>query len=317
MNISLLISVLLFFNLTSQDSVKVKNKKLENNISGIDTTGIIDSTNAGKSELKIEPAKKSINMTKSPLKYPIVNNQAFNIGEKLTFKIRYGFVRAGTATMEVVGEGRVKKRPVYHIRTTAESAAGFSWIYNVDDVIESYIDKQGLFSWKFNKKLHEGSYKADLFVDYFPEDSLADVSFTRYKRRNRVIKKNYQVKTAPFSFDILAAFYYIRTQDLKVGRSVRITNHDNKRVYDLDIVVHRRDTLEVEFGTFRCLVVEPLLKGEGIFKQEGRLQVWLTDDKFKIPVQMTSAVVVGHITTELEKIEGFEKEIPALVARNE
>ena len=37
------------------------------------------------------------------LVYPKVENNAFHSGEKLTFKVRYGFVRAGTATMSVLG----------------------------------------------------------------------------------------------------------------------------------------------------------------------------------------------------------------------
>ena len=62
--------------------------------------------------------------------------------------------------------------------------------------------------------------------------------------------------------------------------------------------------------------VEPLLKGEGIFKQKGRLLVWLTDDEYKFPVQMTSEVAVGHITTELEKIEGVKHKIPSLISND-
>jgi hypothetical protein len=41
----------------------------------------------------------------------------------------------------------------------------------------------------------------------------------------------------------------------------------------------------------------------------------LTDDEYKIPVQMTSEVAVGHITTELEKIEGIKNKIPAQLSK--
>ena len=48
-----------------------------------------------------------------------------------------------------------------------------------------------------------------------------------------------------------------------------------------------------------CLVLEPLLRSAGIFKHEGRLTVWMTDDRLRLPVQMKSKVVVGSITAEL------------------
>ncbi len=246
------------------------------------------------------------------LDYPKTENNAFSVGEKLTFKVRYGFIRAGTATMEVMKDKMIRGKPVYHIQARAGSASGFSWIYKVEDVIDSYMDKMGLFSWKFEKRLREGSYMVDLLVNYFPEDSLADINYIRYEDENTIRdKEHYQIKTPPFSRDVLASFYYIRTQNLEVGKVFTMVNHDNKKVYNLEIHVYPREIAETAAGNFSCFVVEPLLKGEGLFQQKGRLRVWMTDDKFKIPVQMKSEVVVGHITTELEEISGINEPIPS------
>jgi Protein of unknown function (DUF3108) len=246
------------------------------------------------------------------LVYPQHENNAFQVGEKLTFRIRYGFITAGTATMSVLREMEFGDSPVYQIRTTAESASSFSWIYEVKDVVYSYMDKFGLFSWRFEKKLREGSYKFDLNARYIPKDSLIKVENIRYTDDMKIKKKEeFQLKSQPFIRDVLAAFYFIRSQNLDVGKSIFMSNHDNKKTYDLEVKVYKREVLEVEAGKFRCLYIEPLLQGEGIFKQKGRLKVWVTDDQYKIPVQMTSEVIVGHITTELIKIEGIPYKIPA------
>jgi hypothetical protein len=254
-----------------------------------------------------------LNTIKPPLQYPKYENNAFHIGEKLTFKVRYGFVRAGTATMSVVKETIMNDKQVYHIQTTAESDAPFSWVYNVEDVVNSFIDKDGLFTWRFEKKLREGGYKVDLLVDYFPEDSLAKVDYTRY-RDEGTENNQYDVKVPPFALDVLAAFYYVRTKPLRVGDIIQMVNHDNKKVYNLEVHVYMRETIDTSAGTFKCLRIEPLLKGEGLFQQKGRLLVWLTDDEYKIPVQMTSEVAVGHITTELEEIEGIKQKLPSMVS---
>jgi hypothetical protein len=248
----------------------------------------------------------------SELIYPVVENHAFHVGEKLTFKVRYGIIRAGTATMSVLKETTLNSHPVYQIQTTAESVSPFSWVYKVDDVVNSYIDKKGLFSWRFEKKLREGSYKMDLIVDYLPEDSLAKVHTIRYRDGNE--ESYYDVKVPPFAMDVLAAFYFVRTKPLSIGDVISIVNHDNKKVYRLEVQVYMREQIDTAAGTFNCLRIEPILKGEGIFQQKGRLLVWLTDDEYKIPVQMTSEVVVGHITTELEKIEGIKNKLPSMVS---
>jgi len=254
----------------------------------------------------------NVKRNSAALSYPAVENMAFAVGEKLTFDISYGFIHAGTATMEVKQEVTYNDRNCYHIQTTAKSASGFNFVYKVEDVVDSFMDKQGLFSWKFTKKLREGGYKADLQAIYFPEDSLACVSFTRYKSRMKVHKQqNYNVKTPPFALDILASLYYTRTQKLQVGQSIFITNHDNKKIYDLEVKVYKKETLITDAGKFECLLVEPVLKGEGLFKQKGKMLIWLTNDPYKIPVRMTTEIAVGHITTELAKIEGIKGKIPA------
>jgi hypothetical protein len=296
---------IVIFSLTfiTSDTLQVPDSMISelDSVSRLDYTSLIDTTE--KADMKMP------DQVEKELSFPSLVNNAFSIGEKLSFKVRYGFVRAGTATMAVLKETEINERPVYQIQTTAESDAPFSWVFKVDDVVNSFIDKAGLFTWRFEKKLHEGNYKLDLRVDYFPADSLAKVEYTRYKNKNE--HQIYDVKVPPFALDVLAAFYYIRTIPLRIGDIISIINHDNKKVYNLEVHVYMRETINTAAGKFRCLKVEPLLKGEGIFKQKGRLLVWLTDDEYKIPVQMTSEVAVGHITTELEKIEGIKNKIPA------
>ena len=243
-----------------------------------------------------------------PLQPDSVKNQKtllirpFKDGEILTFKIRYGFIRAGTAKMKVKTDTMESSRQVYHIQTTAKSSGTFSWIYKVNDVVNSYVDYVMFYPVRFEKKLREGNYKADLYTDYFPADSLAKVQTIRYTSRMKVKKeKSYDVKVPPFSQDVLSSFYFIRLKELEVGKSIFLTNHEKKKVYEMEVIVHRKETIEVEAGKFKCIVVEPIIRGEGLFKKKGSLRIWLTDDEKKIPVQMKSEVFVGDITTELIK----------------
>ncbi len=254
-----------------------------------------------------------IPISEAELVYPSVENNAFHVGEKLTFKVRYGFVRAGTATMSVVSKKIINDKLVYQIQTTAESDAPFSWVYEVNDVVTSLMDAKGLFTWRFEKKLREGGYEIDHLVDYLPEDSLAKVKNIRYRDEGNE-ESTYDVKVPPFAKDVLASFYYIRTQPLRVGDIISMTNHDNKKFYDLEVHVYMRETVNTAAGEFKCLKIEPLLKGEGIFQQKGRLLVWVTNDEYKIPVQMTSEITVGHITVDLEKIEGIKGKIPSQIS---
>lgn len=234
------------------------------------------------------------------------------IGEKLTFKIRYGFIRAGTAKMSILSREDYKGQDAIHIQTTATNVSAFRWIYKVDDILNIYVNPKTMLPLYFEKKLREGSYKADLYIDYSYADSLAKGRFIRYHGDMSIRKeKKFEVDLRSSVHDVLTAFYFVRTQPLLVGESIEVTAHERQKIYDLEVKVYRKEVVDTEAGKFRCLLIEPLLKGEGIFKQKGRLKIWLTDDQYKIPVQMTSKVVVGHITTELMKMEGMPANIPA------
>jgi len=215
-----------------------------------------------------------------------VENRAFGVGEKLVFDIAYGMVRAGTAVMSIPDSQRVEGRSCYHILTTAESSSFFSVFFEVRDRVESLMDMEGLFAWRFEKHLREGKFKSDRYEVYDPI-------------RLRVFAKSDTFPIPLYVQDILSSFYYTRTVPLEAGRSFDIDNFSDGSVYPLRVLVHRKEKIKVPAGTFACIVVEPVLRVEGLFKQTGKLTIWLTDDDRRMPVLMKSKVFIGSIDARL------------------
>jgi hypothetical protein len=215
-----------------------------------------------------------------------VENVAFGAGEKLSFDINYGFINAGTASMEVANLIEYQNRPCYQIITRANSNSFFSSFFKVDDRVESIMDAIGLFSWRFEKNLREGNYRADQMYEFD-------------QRRHMVYYKKDTVETEPYIQDALSALYFVRTQNLVPGKSIFVDNYTDGKKYALEVRVVKKERIKVPAGTFDCVVVEPLLQSVGVFKHEGKLTVWLTDDKLKMPVLMKSKVLVGSISAEL------------------
>ena len=84
-----------------------------------------------------------------------------------------------------------------------------------------------------------------------------------------------------------------------------LNNFYGDKSYELGVRFLGRQELEVAAGTFRTLVVEPLVKEGGLFKSEGRIVVWLTDDALKIPIRVNTKVVIGSIDVELREYSGI------------
>jgi len=220
-----------------------------------------------------------------------VENFSFGAGEILEFKLSYGPVNGGMAQMRVEGPFYYRDHLCYRLTSLAWSNRIFSLFFRVHDRVVSIIDKGGIFPWRFEKHLREGSYRADRFTDFDQGNHLA-------------IDGKDTIGVVPFVQDVLSALYWVRTQPLEVGRSLLVDNYADGRNYQVKVKVLRRERVKVTAGVFPCLVIEPKLKqGTGIFRNKGRLLIWLTDDRRRMPVLMKSKVIIGSISAELVRFK--------------
>ncbi len=228
-----------------------------------------------------------------------IENKAFKVGEKLTFDIKYGFVTAGVATMQIPEIKSISGREVYRVAFQVNSVPSFDWIFKVRDRYETYIDVQGLFPWRFEQHVREGGYSRD-FSAFFDQ------------RRGKAKTTEGEYDIPKYVNDILSAFYYARTLDysnMKINDRIHLKNFYKDKVYDLDVRYLGKEKVEVPAGTFNCIIVEPLVQEGGLFKSEGNILVWLTDDNLKIPVKVKTKVVIGSIDADLTEYEGLAGEI--------
>ena len=192
--------------------------------------------------------------------------------------------------MEVTGIEDAFGHECYHVISRAKSNNVFDTIYRVRDVVESWMDVDFLYSRRFRKILREGNYRADQDVEMDQENRLA-----RYQD-GRVFE------LTQGALDVLSAFYYVRTLDLDVGQEMWLDSHADRKNYPLKVVVRGREKITTPAGKFDCLVVEPMLRTPGLFKNEGKLTIWLTDDERRMPVLMKSKIPVGSISVILTGI---------------
>ncbi len=218
-----------------------------------------------------------------------IENRAFDIGEYLEFSVSYGILPAGTAIMEVMDTISYDGAKCFRVRSTAQTNGFISTFYKVNDTVFTYIDYDGIFSHYFRKRLREGKYRNEKITNFD-------------QRRHLAITGKDTTRTYAFVQDAFSSFYYIRTQDLQPGAEILIDNHTDKKNYPLKVIVYDRERVKVPAGEFDCIVVEPVMRSEGIFKAKGRIKIWLTDDQYKLPVKMqTEVFFLGSIRAELKK----------------
>ncbi len=241
--------------------------------------------------------------SKRPPSYRKIENKAFDVGEELIFDVNYGFVTAGQAHMAIPSYSWQKGRKCYNVQFLVKSTSFFDSFYRVRDRYESHIDVDGLFPWKFVQQIREGNFKRDFNARFDHDAQKAYTSEGVYP-------------VPMFTQDILSAFYYMRTQDysgMKPGQKVTLRNFYKDSTYTLTVVYHRKETIEVEAGTFCTIVLEPVMEEGGLFKASGSIYVWLTDDEKKIPVQVEAEIPIGSIKSELTEVKGVKGPVRAKV----
>jgi len=229
-----------------------------------------------------------------------IHNNAFRVGEKLEFVIKYEFVAGGVATMEVTEGPIIGGRATYNVQSRAESNNFVDAMFKVRDFNGAAIDKVSLKSLHFHQNLKEGKYQV-----------VRNTAFD-YTNGTYDWEKIYKGKTTRRSGklempmnDVLSAFFVARTLPLELGKEYRITVFSDEKVYPLIVrVADKLETVKVGAGKFECVRLEPTIQGDAIFKaREGRMTLWLTNDNRHMPVLIRSRVAVGSFDAELRKFK--------------
>lgn len=232
-----------------------------------------------------------------------VYNGAFKSGEYLRFDVNYGFVTAGEAIMQIT-DTVYNGRDCYKIEFFVNSKPFFNWIYKVEDKYKTIVDAEGLFPWRFEQHIREGRYSRDFVAEFDQIEHIAKTSEGVYP-------------IPPYVNDMMSAFYFTRTFDFtnyKIGEKIRLQNFYKDTTYELDVKFKGYQTLDVDAGKFKCVIVEPLVKEGGLFKSEGRVYIWMTADERKIPIKVSTKIVVGSIDAELVEYRGINGTINAKIS---
>ncbi len=244
-----------------------------------------------------------------------VPHTAFAQGEDLQFVLKWGVIVGGYASLSIPEIVTLEGRPTYHILSTARSGGVVSAFYKVKDKNDLWLDQDALVTVRYEKRIREGKFQIE-------ETSLLDQVNHRWKTRSyRVDKDSYEEKEGDLpahALDSFGSLYYVRTLLLEIGQSYTFDVHNGEKVYPLEVRVLKREKVKVPAGKFDCLLVEPMLRGPGIFISKGKkIQVWLTDDAHRMPVRMRSEVFIGHVSAELTRYQRGKESGPSVEATSD
>jgi uncharacterized protein DUF3108 len=213
------------------------------------------------------------------------------IHEKLVYRISLLGLPVGSAELEannVKGEVRITLR--------VRSDTVLSTIYPVDDLIETRHINGNFILTRIRQQ--EGSFRGDRGFTIFLRDKSV---FWINRLTNRSVKEplpNSEV------LDILSGLYFLRNRPLQVGTAETLHIYDSESYASIPVNVIRRETVTLPaFREVEALLVQPQMKTGGIFRRTGDVQIWLSDNRYKVPVKIVTSIALGQVTIELMSAE--------------
>lgn len=227
---------------------------------------------------------------------------SYDVGEWFKFKIHYGFVNAGYATLEVK-DAIINNKKSFHVIGKGYTTGMSRFFFKVDDLYESYIDKETGNPHQFVRKINEGGYTKN--QEGFFNHSVNKVLVKDYKNKTEkavIIPKNTQ--------DILSTFYYLRNHPnidkLKVGESIAIDMFFDDETTKFKLKFIGRENLNTKFGDVKSMVFRPFVQSGRVFKEQESLTVWISDDDNKVPLRVKASLAVGSIKADIDSYRGLK-----------
>lgn len=241
----------------------------------------------------------------------------FKSGEKVTYRAVYnwGFIWVNAGDVEFhVRDTMYLNQPAFHFKSVGWSLRQYDWFFKVRDRFESIVHRQTLQPFWFERDTYEGGFEVYNRYVFNQQDSEIDIisqTSERPFRRDVLPLKN-------CTFDVLSAIYYCRTLDFdkyKKGDRIPITMAIDNEVFDLYIRYLGRERLKTRDGTiFNTIRFSAMLVEGTIFKGGEDLQVWVTDDKNRVPILVEAKILVGSVKAVLTGMEGLIYPIDAKIS---
>ncbi len=211
----------------------------------------------------------------------------WSTGEFLEYTLKFGVISAGSGRMQVLGRDTVRGRATWHMKFDFSGGMAF---FRVNDSFDSWIDAETHNTLRFEQRISEPGYKRTRVYEIFPDRGVF--------RLNDEPEK----PSVPNPLDDAAFFYFIRTIPLVVGESYQFNRYFDPKSNPVTIRVLRKERVDVPAGKFDAIVIQPMIKTNGIFSEGGHAELWLSDDDRRILLQMKSKLPFGSINLYLRKV---------------
>jgi hypothetical protein len=225
----------------------------------------------------------------------------FAPGERLTYSVTWSVFEAGEVTATVArSSGGAADRD--EIITTAQSHGFVSMLYALNDEFRSRFNPDTLCSSGISKRVVEGRRRKQTEIVFDSSRHLAVLDEHNLAKPSEPPKHD-EESIPPCVEDVVSAFYFLRSQPMKVGDRIKLPVNDGSKTTEVTVEVQAREQIDTPLGRRAAFRVEPTVFGS-LYKRKGRMLIWFSDDEQRLPLRIKAMISVGTITGTLKTASG-------------
>jgi hypothetical protein len=240
------------------------------------------------------------------------SKNAFPIGEKIKFKIYYGWFGLGEATMSL-GDEIISKngKEFYNSKIEAKTIGLFSWLAGLTNEYWGYVGTENYKTSIAETHLDERKGKFDQWNTFDWDKMVTNVLIMDYSRDNP--KKEVSVKLNSKTYDMHGTYMYLRSKLLsghEVGDKIMLNTYWEDKLYDFGMEYGGTERIKFngeKITAYKFYGLFPITK---TFPKEKAVVVWVIErDGIGIPLIIEADLKIGKVRCELKEYSIKGKEI--------
>jgi len=203
--------------------------------------------------------------------------------EKLNYSVSFRGMNVGTAELMIDEKGT--NSVSYNIKSQIKSNKYISYIYDLNDKVNIWVNANDFSLIKVEKNIKEGAYRRDYYAEII---------------NDTIIFNTDRIKINGPLYDPISIIYLLRNKNIELNEAFNITTFDINVIRPVKLTLTNIEKVEVPYGEFSCNVFRPSsIDGSPLFKADGLMTVWLSNDSLKLPIKISQETNLGDMTMKL------------------
>lgn len=227
-------------------------------------------------------------------------NRPYQIGEKLDFRVKYGWFTIGKASVNIPKDTVVNDSDNYLVHVIAETAGLLGFFNNTQDRFVETVNKEDFKPFYSSQNFQDGRDR-DIQENFYDFDS-GKVVVTKYKLTDNDFKppKTYDLDSN--AFGMMSSYLYLRNLNfhhLKIEDSVMMNVFFGKKHYDFGLEYAGQEEIKTEYGRIMTHKMYVLFPVTTTFPKARSVIVWTTIDKNQLPLKVEAHLKFGKVVCDL------------------